>query len=973
MVFKPCQGVIHVAPACTRNDIIEAGLSAVTTDVQSADWQDGETIPAYQLPAASVLEFLGSDQQNGLSHGEARQRLTRFGPNELESEPPTPVWRRLLAQFEEVLVILLIIAAGVSFGVWVYEGDSSLPYEAMIIFAIVLINGILGYLQEARAERAVAALRATTAATASITRDGMRQTISATELVPGDIILIDEGDAIPADARLLQSTSLQIVEASLTGESFPVSKRVEPIDQDASLGDQSNMVFSGTTASYGRGVAVITATGMRTQIGRIAGLLRQTEVDITPLQAELDRTGKRLGLAVIVIAAVVVTTILFTKEVTGVAAIIDIFVFGVALAVAAVPEGLPAVVTAVLAIGVQRMARRNAIVRKLPAVETLGSATVIASDKTGTLTRNEMTVRVVVTASGQATFSGSGYQPNGEIEIESGSQDDKRTRQEVERALVVFERANNAAVQLHDGQWVALGDPTEAALIVAARNVGLTDEYLSTRFERVHEIPFSSERKRMTTVHRDAESENRLIVFSKGAPDLLLERCAHELRDGETYPLSTQRKLEILQLNANLAREAYRTLGAAFRTLPADTPLDALSDEIEQDLVFVGTAGMIDPPRSEVAAAVERAKQAGIRPIMITGDHPETAVAIAREVGITSEQYAVTGPDISEATDADMNRLVQEHTVFARVDPEHKLRIVQSLKRGGQVVAMTGDGINDAPALRTADIGVAMGITGTDVSKEAADMVLADDNFASIVAAIEEGRAIFDNIQKFLRYLLSSNVGEVLTMFFGVVLAGVLGLESTSGEFVLPLLATHILWINLVTDGPPALALGLDPAQPGLMRRAPLPRGSSVISPQMWAGIIYVGLITAVGTLLVLDAGMHGGLINGSGTLKHARTLAFTTLVLFQLVNVFNARSDVQTAFTALFQNRWLWVSVLLSLVAHVLVIYVPVLQHAFDTEALSLTDWLVCFAVASSVLWLRELGKLVARWRRSAALPSAA
>ena len=943
----------------------------MTTDEHSDERQDGETIPAYQLPAASVVEFLGSDQQNGLSQGEARQRLTRLGPNELESEPPTPVWRRLLAQFEEVLVILLIIAASVSFGVWIYEGDSSLPYEAMIIFAIVLINGILGYLQEARAERAVAALRAMTAATASITRDGVRQTISATELVPGDIILIDEGDAIPADARLLQSTSLHIVEASLTGESFPVSKRIDPIDQEVGLGDQFNMVFSGTTASYGRGVAIITATGMRTEIGRIAGLLRQTEVDITPLQAELDRTGKRLGLAVIVIAAVVVTTILLTKDVSGVAAIIDIFVFGVALAVAAVPEGLPAVVTAVLAIGVQRMARRNAIVRKLPAVETLGSATVIASDKTGTLTRNEMTVRVVVTASGQVKFSGSGYQPNGEIENESDSQQDKWTRQEVERALVVFERANNATVQPRDGQWVALGDPTEAALIVAARKAGLTDEYLKTRFERIHEIPFSSERKRMTTVHRDAESENRLIVFSKGAPDLLLGRCTHELRDGEICPLSTERKLEILQLNVNLAREAYRTLGAAFRTLPADTPLDALSDEIEQDLVFVGTAGMIDPPRSEVPAAVERAKQAGIRPIMITGDHPETAVAIAREVGITSERYAVTGADISEASDTDMNRFVQEHTVFARVDPEHKLRIVQSLKRGGQVVAMTGDGVNDAPALRTADIGVAMGITGTDVSKEAADMVLADDNFASIVAAVEEGRAIFDNIQKFLRYLLSSNVGEVLTMFFGVVLAGVLGLESTSGEFVLPLLATHILWINLVTDGPPALALGLDPAQPGLMLRAPRPRGSSVISPQMWAGIIYVGLIMAVGTLLVLDAGMPGGLINGSGTLTHARTLAFTTLVLFQLVNVFNARSDVQTAFTALFQNRWLWLSVTLSLVAHVLVIYVPVLQHAFDTEALSLTDWLVCFAVASSVLWLRELSKLVTRWRRSAAMPS--
>ncbi len=855
-----------------------------------------------------------------------------------------------------------MIAAAVSFGVWVYERDSSFPYEAMVIFAIVLLNGILGYFQEARAEQAVAALRAMTASTATVLRDGTRHSINATELVPGDIILIDEGDAIPADGRLLQSTSLHTVEASLTGESFPVGKRIEPIDQEAGPGDQVNMVFSGTTASYGRGVAVVTSTGMETEMGRIAGLLQQTKVETTPLQQELDRTGKRLGIAVIAIAAIVVAAIFLTEEVSGLQAIIDIFIFGVALAVAAVPEGLPAVVTAVLAIGVQRMARRNAIVRKLPAVETLGSATIIASDKTGTLTRNEMTVRVLVTASGRVEVTGSGYQPEGELEIDGLPLTDGAIRQEIDQALIAFDRANNATVQRNDGQWVAMGDPTEAALIVAARKAGLSDAYLDARFERVHEIPFSSERKRMSTVHLDAESGNSLVTFSKGAPDVLLEHCTHELREGTVLPLSAERKLEILRNNAELARQAFRTLGAAFRMLPSDLRDTEIDDAAEQNLVFVGLSGMIDPPRDEVPAAVERARLAGIRPIMITGDHPETAVAIAREIGITNDTHVVTGSEISAASDDQMERLVQERSVFARVNPEHKLRIVQSLKSSGAVVAMTGDGVNDAPALRAADIGIAMGITGTDVSKEAADMVLADDNFASIVAAVEEGRAIFDNIQKFLRYLLSSNVGEVLTMFLGVVFAGLTGLESSAGEFMLPLLATHILWINLVTDGPPALALGIDPAQRGLMLRPPRSNGNGVISRDMWVGIGYVGLVMAVGTLLVLDSGLPGGLIDGSGTLMHARTLAFTTLVLFQLVNVFNARSDTQSAFSGLFGNRWLWLSVALSLLAHVLVIYVPVLQHAFDTVPLSVTDWLLCLGVASSVLWLRELSKLFVR-----------
>lgn len=914
---------------------------------------------AFQQTAEEVVAALGSDRQRGLSSQEARKRLEQEGPNELEAEAPVPAWRRFLAQFEDVLVILLIIATAISVGLWLYERDSALPYEGLAIFAIVLLNGILGYVQEARAEQAVAALRAMSAADATVIRDGQQQLIAARELVPGDIILIEEGDTMPADGRLIQSVALQTTEASLTGESLPVSKDIVPIKEEAGLGDRHNMVFSGTAASYGRGKAVVTATGMKTEMGKIAGLLHTTAAEDTPLQKELDRTGKLLGIVVLVIAAIVVITILLVERITQLAAIVDVLILGVALAVAAVPEGLPAVVTAVLAIGVQRMARRNAIVRKLPAVETLGSANVIASDKTGTLTRNEMTVRTVVTASGRVDVTGTGYEPHGELRPEGHT---PALQAEVERTLRAADRANNAVLQEEGGRWTIQGDPTEGALIVAARKAGLEEEALNARFERVGEVPFSSERKLMSTVHDDAGKE-RLIVFSKGAPDVLLARCSHELVGEEARPLTEERYHEIKAANEGLAEEAYRTLGLAFRSLPPDALDQPLDERIEQELVFLGLVGMIDPPRSEVKTAVARAKGAGIRPIMITGDHPKTAAAIARELDIASNGRAVVGAELARMDEETLDETVREVNVYARVNPEHKLRIVQALQRQGAVVAMTGDGVNDAPALKTADIGVAMGITGTDVSKEAADMVLTDDNFASIVAAVEEGRSIFANIQKFLRFLLSSNIGEVLTMFLGVVLAGLIGLAASGEELlVLPLLATQILWINLVTDGLPALALGLDPADPAVMQRQPRPQGSGVITGEMWRGIAFVGAVMAIGTLLILDAGLPGGLIEGSGDLDHARTLAFTTLVLFQLFNVFNARSDTQSAFSKMFQNPWVWGAVTLSLLLQVLVVYTPFLQRAFYTTPLDLTDWLWCFTVASSVLWLRELVKLVKR-----------
>jgi magnesium-transporting ATPase (P-type) len=936
----------------------------------------------YQQTIEEVLATLGTDGRVGLSETEAQARLARCGRNELIAEKPVPGWRKFLAQFENVLIILLLVATAISTALWFYEGESTLPYEAMAIFAVVLLNAVMGYIQESRAEQAVAALRKMSATQANVIRDGERRRIPAAEVVPGDILLIEEGDTIPADARLIHSVVLETAEAALTGESLPVPKDTQPILQEVELADRRNMIFSGTNATSGRGRAVVIATGTATQMGQIAGMLETVPQLTTSLQKELAIVGKLLGAIVVVIAIIMIATIILVEQIRGFKAIFDALILGVALAVAAIPEGLPAVVTAVLALGVQRMARRNAIVRNLPAVETLGSATVIASDKTGTLTKNEMTVQVVITASGRVTITGTGYSPEGKVLCDAAADPsdaparsaqtdrlikmctiDGALKLELERALAVADRANNAILQEHDGYWTVQGDPTEGALIVAARKAGLRSDALDARFKRVGEVPFSSERKLMTTVHTDAERQERILVFTKGAPDTLLEHCSQELVGKELRPLTPDRREAILKANEELARNALRSLGVAFRSLPVNNlKPDEVDGLIEQDLVFAGLIGMIDPPREEARDAVKRAKSAGIRPIMITGDHPVTAIVIATQLGITENERVLTGRELEKLSDEGLDQVIRDVSVYARVSPEHKLRIVRALQRAGEITAMTGDGVNDAPSLKTADIGVAMGITGTDVSKEAADMVLADDNFASIVAAIEEGRTIFSNIRKFLRYLLSSNIGEVLAMFFGVLLADSIGLQAEDQLIVLPLLATQLLWINLVTDGAPALALGVDPPDPDVMQKAPRAKGEGVLPARMWSGIVFVGIVMAFGTLLVLDASLPGGFIEGSGNMRYGQTMAFTTLVLFSLFNVLNARSDEQSAFIGLFTNRWLWFSLLLALMLQIAVIYLPVLQHAFSTVSLGPGDWLFCGLVASSVLWLRELTKLATR-----------
>jgi len=910
-----------------------------------------------------VVAALVSDPQRGLDETEARARLQRQGLNELRGLPPQPRWRKFPAQFADPLVLLLLAAVVISLAVWRIEGAHGIPFETIAIVTIVLLNAILGYLQGEKAEAAVAALRRMTTTTVAVMRGGRQRRIPSKELVAGDIVLLEEGDAISADARLLDVTSLQVAEASLTGESHPVPKKVAPVGADAVLGDRTDMVFAGTSVTFGRGRAVVVATGMETEMGHIAGMMQQAPAQTTPLQVEIDRVGRLLGVAVLVIAIIVIGTIFLTSDISGTGAFVDVMLVGVSLAVAAVPEGLATVLTVVLAMGVQRMAGRNAIVKKLAAVETLGSATVICTDKTGTLTKNEMTVRTVVGAVGRVEFTGAGYGPVGDILLDGRPLEDGDLRFEVRRTLAVATLASNAQLSHENGSWNVMGDPTEGALLVAARKAGVDADYIDRRFHRVGEVPFSSERKLMSTVQTDSENPQVIEVLVKGAPDVLLARCTHEQVGSEEVPLDETRRAAILTTVEDLAAHALRTLGVAGRHLARDAYAGA-DEDLERKLVYVGMVGIIDPPRPEARDAVARAHCAGVRIVLITGDHPVTAITIATELGIVEPGAdAATGPELLAMDDDELLETVRNVSIYARVSPEHKLRIVGALKRDGHVVAMTGDGVNDAPALKSADIGVAMGITGTEVSKEAADMILTDDNFATIVAAIEEGRAIFSNVRKFIRYLLSSNVGEVATMFFGVLLAGVIGLRSSvGGGLVVPLLATQILWINLLTDAAPALAVGVDPPDERVMERPPRSRSDRLIDARMWTGILVVGATMAGATLLTLDLGLPGGLFDGDLPLREARTMAFTTLVLAQLFNVFNSRSDTVSAASQVFMNPWLWGALGLSLALQVAAVYLPPLNDAFSTQPLDPGQWITCLAMASLVLWVVEIKKFLVR-----------
>lgn len=975
--------------------------------------------------AQAVAASLGVDPNTGLSQAEAERRLAQYGPNELASAPPVPKWKKFLAQFKDPLVYLLLAATGISLIAWFIEkanaapgaeGGEILPFDAIVIVLILIVNAVLGYIQESKAEEAVEALSQMTAPQTNVLRDGKIARINTVDVVPGDMVVLGEGDSIPADGRLLAAASLRVAEASLTGESVPVGKNVDTLAEAKALGDRANMVFNGTSVTQGTGRAIVTSTGMRTQVGKIADLLQATDDDDSPLQKEMNYVSKILGIAVCIIAAVVLVALALTEGFNDIHDVIDSLLLSVSLAVAAVPEGLAAILTVVLALGVRRMAEHHAIVKKLHSVETLGSASVICSDKTGTLTRNEMTVERVVTPSGEVQLTGTGYAPEGRMVAISDagltstpSLAQEAAQLEAVATLAVGALANDGELRENTGAgdgsaasditWEAVGDPTEVSLIVAARKVKADRKYAN--YTRIGEIPFTSDRKRMAVVAQDNADAGRLTVFAKGAPDVLLGYCSRIAVNGAVRPMTQGDRQQILAAVERLSAEAYRTLGQAYRPL-GTASLAAVpgvrinaaghvadiadqSDVLESDLIWVGMVGIIDPPRTEVRDSVAEAHRAGIRTVMITGDHPLTAARIASDLGIIETDRngsaagaddlsgkVLTGVQLDELPDERaFDNATREISVYARVAPEHKLKIVESLQRQGNIVAMTGDGVNDAPAVKTADIGVAMGITGTEVTKQSAKMILADDNFSTIVEAVREGRGIFDNIRKFLRYLLSSNVGEVFTVFGGVMLAGFLGITQPGSQGVtVPLLATQLLWINLLTDAAPALAMGVDPSTDDVMARKPRKLTDRVIDGQMWGDIIFIGLIMAAVTLIGMDMHLAGGLftdrsvdaVGHDAQMTEARTMGFTILVFAQMLNALCSRSHDQSVFVGLFANKWLWGAIALSALLQVVVIYVPFLNTAFGTMPLSAGAWVECLGLAMVVLVASELRKCVLR-----------
>jgi Ca2+-transporting ATPase len=889
--------------------------------------------PWYRLPAPEVLQRLGSSAEKGLSADEAAGRLRRYGPNELEQAHRVSAWAVLAAQFKNLLIVILIIAVLLS----AFLGHA---IEAIAIGVIVLFAALLGFYQEYRAERALEALQQMAAPTAAVLRDGQELNIAARDVVPGDIVYLRAGDKIPADGRLIEAVNLQDDEAALTGESVPVEKQTAALTEgEPAVADRTNMVYAGTIVTYGRGRAVIVATGMATEFGRIAESLQSVVQSKTPLQQSLERVAKILARVALAIVVVIVGLGLLRDQ-----ALLDMIIFGIALAVAVVPEALPAVVTISLALGVQRMARRNALVRRLPAVETLGSVSVVCSDKTGTLTKDEMTVRKIFVAGKQLEVSGAGYAPEGVFTHDGKEVEATGPLAVLLQGAVLASDARLVEVEhggTEDGaggafQWRIKGDPTEGALVVAAAKAGLHKSQLEDKFPRVNEIPFTSESKRMTTLHG---ADHSTVAYAKGAPEVILRSCSAALHDDGIVPIDTAFREVILTAAHGMAEHALRVLAVAYKP-------DATLADAEREMIFLGLMGMIDPPRPEAKAAIETCTRAGIRPIMITGDHPTTAAAVARELGLITTQAVVTGADLDRMDERDFAREVANIAVYARVSPAHKLRIVTALQDRGDRVAMTGDGINDAPALRKADIGIAMGISGTDVTKEAAAMTLTDDNFASIVAAVEEGRGVFENIKKYLMFLLSSNLGEI------VLLAG-----ASALGWPLPLSAVQILYVNLATDGLPALALAVDPHEPDLMRRPPQDPRTGLFTRPVVTLMVVGGLWSALVNLC-----LFGWALGSGRSLAQAMTMVFTGLVLIEFFKAYNFRSDRRSALIRPFANKWLNRAIAWELSLLVAVIYLPFLALALGIFRLAWADWLVVTGVALTIFPVLELAKWLER-----------
>ncbi len=915
----------------------------------------------HSLDIDQAVEALSANPESGLSDQEVEQRLAEYGANELKETGRRSRWQILLDQFADVMLLMLIGVAIVAAVLDIRAG--SFPKDAIAITAIVLLNAVLGYFQESRAEQALAGLKSLSAPHVQAVRDGHRQQIPAQDLVPGDVVLLEAGDQVAADGRLLEAATLQVRESALTGEATAVEKQAKKkLSPEIALADRKNLVFQGTEIVNGRGKMLVTRTGMATELGRIAEMIQSVSVLATPLQQRLAQLGNTLVIGSLTLVALVVIGGCLAM---GWQAFEELLTVSLSMAVAVVPEGLPAVITVTLAIGTQRMVRQQALIRRLPAVETLGSVTTICSDKTGTLTQNKMVVQSVhvpgLPFESDFTVSGEGYAPEGAFSLR-----EKRVQplEQPTLALLLLNCAlcNDAALQTEDGEWAIVGDPTEGALVTLAAKAGLEKKQLEYEFIRQSEFPFSSERKRMAVVVTVPKSnrmgiEAAAAIFAKGSAELLLERCDRAGQSGRAITAETRQ--DILKKAESLAAEGGRVLGFAYRPLEKDETAELTEETAEQNLIWLGQVAMIDAPRPEVRDAVKRCQHAGIRPVMITGDHPLTARALAVDLGlVASDAEAFTGQQIEAMSQDELEAVVKTVSVYARVSPEHKLRIVRALQAQNQVVAMTGDGVNDAPALKQADIGVAMGITGTDVSKEASDMVLLDDNFASIVSATEEGRVVYSNIRRFVKYILGSNIGEVITIALSPLLLPIVAV---------PLAPLQILWMNLVTDGFPALALALEPPEPNMMDRPPHDPKESIFARGLGFYMIRVGIVFAI-LAITLMLWSYGYTQNTPGDPDRWKTMVFTMLCLSQMGHAIAVRSDRRLAIEmSQFSNPYVLLAVVVTTILQMLLIYVPPLRNFFGTHYLSLTELLVCVGFSTLLFVWVELEKLFIRTRAAA------
>jgi Ca2+-transporting ATPase len=919
-----------------------------------------------------VLKELGVNRE-GLSSQEASERLRKYGFNEIKKVKRRTALHMFLDEFKDIFILLLIAATIFSaiIGYWemMHGGEFMEAYaDTITIGAIVILCAVTGFVQEYRAEKAIEALKKLAAPKARVIRDGKEVIIPASEVVPGDILALEEGDHVPADARLIEVVELKANEAVLTGESTPVNKELTVLAEDTPISERRNMVFSATHVVYGRGRAVVTATGMNTEFGKIAEMVQMAEEEETPLQKKLDRFASKIAKVVIAVCVLIFALEVFEVvmqmhfEIEG---FIQAFMSSIALAISAVPEGLPAIVTIALALGAREFAKRNAIVRRLSSAETLGAVTVICSDKTGTITKGEMTVCQIYVDGKLVEVTGVGYEPKGEFRQ---GEDTVKPEGDLKLLLQIGALCNNASLRRNDqnNMWEIFGDPTEGALVVAAAKAGLEKEALEKNYPRVWEIPFTSERKRMTTIHKTPEGE--IHAYMKGAPETVLERCTHIIEDGREKKLTDEKRKKILQVNEQLAGNALRVLAMAYKKLPA-TAMKYDEKTVENGMVFVGLEGMIDPPREEAIEANKLCQKAGIKTVMITGDHKLTAIAVAKDVGIFKEgDIVLTGAEMDKLSDKEFEEIVEKVTVYARVSPEHKLKIVNALKKRGHIVAMTGDGVNDAPAVKAADIGVAMGISGTDVTREASDLVLTDDNFATIVKAVEQGRVIYDNIRKYARFLLACNFDELLVIGTFAILGGIFGTEL----FPLPLLPAMILWINLVTDGAPAVALATDPPDEGVMERSPRKPDEGILHG-MGAFILASFILQATGTILVFCLEYYIWPAHGFGTeetYREATTTAFIQAAMFELFVVWNCRSEKQSVWRMgkkAFQNKFFVIADLASIALTLGITYIPITQQLFHLTALSLTDLAYVIGVASWGLFLFPeilMGKKIWKWQ---------